>query len=545
MPRRLSPLLVCLVLGCTVPVTIAAAAAPAVAILANSDDPDSLTVARHYAKARELSEDNIIALPMPLNEEISWGEFVLTIHRPLQAELVRRKWIDAIPMDLEDAAGRRKLAVNDVPLAALVVCRGVPLKIADDKALGERTAGTVAGAPQQFQTNAAAVDSELALIALPDLPINGFVPNPVYAKPEPGAASRARIIPVGRLDGPTVEQACALVDNALKAEREGLFGRAYVDIGGPHAQGDNWLRECAVELTKIGFAPQVDSERDTLAAGDRFDAPVLYFGWYTGSVNGPMRDPKFRFPAGAIAMHIHSFSASNMRNGNGPWAPAMVARGVTLTVGNVYEPYLQFTHQPQRLVAALASGLPAGEAALSSVNALSWQALLVGDPLYRPFKVSLDEQWARADSLPASQASYLYLRKINQLEADGLGIKARSQAFAALRRSPSLPVVLELARFQIAADDKLAAQRTLAIIGGLRVWNPDDAPLIASAARLMADAGAAAEGVKWFKRLLDDKNIPSDMRRRLLVFARDTARTALDFVQAGRWEEELNPSKNS
>lgn len=521
-----------------------AVAAPAVAILANSDDPDSLTVARHYAEARDLPRDNIIALPMPLTEEISWGEFVLTIHRPLQDELVRRKWIDAIPMDLEDEAGRRKLAVNDVPLAALVVCRGVPLKIANDKALGERTAATT-GAPQQFQTNAAAVDSELALIALPDLPINGFVPNPVYAKPEPGAAARARVIPVGRLDGPTVEQACALVDNAIKAEREGLFGRAYVDIGGPHAQGDNWLRECVAELTKVGFAPQIDTARSTLAAGDRFDAPVFYFGWYTGSVNGPMRDPKFRFPAGAVALHIHSFSASNMRNGNGPWAPAMVARGVTLTVGNVYEPYLQFTHQPQRLFAALAAGLPAGEAALSSVNALSWQALLVGDPLYRPFKVSLDEQWARVDSLPASQASYLYLRKINQLEADGLGIKARSQAFAALRRSPSVPVVLELARLQIAADDKLAAQRTLAIIGGLRVWNPGDAPLIASAARLMADAGDAAEGVKWFKRLLDDKNIPQSMRRRLLVFARDTARTAMDFVQAGRWEEELNPPKTS
>lgn len=535
---RLSCLLLTLVCGAPL------AAAPAVAILANSDDPDSLEVARHYAKARDLPADNIIALPMPLTEQISWPEFVLTIHRPLQDELVRRGWIDAIAMDLEDEAGRRKLAVNAVPLSALVVCRGVPLKIAGDKELGQRFAENAA-TPSQFQTNAAAVDSELALIALPDLPINGFVPNPAYGKAVEGEASRLRIIPVGRLDGPTVAHACALVDNAIKAEREGLFGRAYVDIGGPHAQGDQWLRACVEELAKTGFAPDVDTDRATLSAGDRFDAPVFYFGWYTGSVNGPMRDPKFRFPAGAVALHIHSFSASTMRNGNGPWAPAMVARGVTLTVGNVYEPYLQFTHQPQRLFAALAAGLPAGEAALSSLNALSWQAILVGDPLYRPFKVSLDEQWTRVDRLPVSEASYLYLRKINLLESEGLGLKARSLAFSALRKSPSLPVVLELARLQLEADDKRAALRTLAIIGGLRVWKPEDAPLIAKGARMLVDAGDGPEAVKWFLRLLGDDKLTPAMRRPLLAAARDTAKAALDFIQAGRWEQELNPPKNS
>lgn len=515
-----------------------AADAPVVVVLANSDDPDSLAVARHYVKARALPEENIIALPLPLTEQITWREFVVTLHRPLQAELVKRGWIDAIAMDLEDDVGRRKLAVSNLHVAALVICRGVPLRIAHDAELAEKTAKSPV-VPSAMQTNAASVDSELALLAAVDVPINGFVPNPLFANTDPDGPAKARIIPVGRLDGPTAADARALVDRAIRAEREGLVGRAYVDIGGPHAQGDNWLRETADELTKLGFAPDVDTAKTTFAASARFDAPVFYFGWYDRSISGPLKDPAFRFPVGAVAMHIHSFSATTLRNGNGPWVPSLVARGVTLTVGNVNEPFLQFTHQPQRLLRALAAGRPAGEAALESLNALSWQAILIGDPLYRPFTVSFDDQWRRLDETEAAQASYLYLRKINLLDAEGFALKAKSQAWAALRKSPSLPVVLDLARRQLETRDRRGTRQTLAIISGLPNWRTQDVGLIASGARLLVEAEEAAEAVAWYKRLLDDKKLGQPVRVALLAEAQAAARAALDFTQAGRWEAEL------
>jgi len=43
------------------------------------------------------------------------------------------------------------------------------------------------------------------------------------------------------------------------------------------------------------------------------------------------------------------------------------------------------------------------EAALFAERGLSWQAILVGDPLYRPFAVSLEEQWEHRAALLAGR----------------------------------------------------------------------------------------------------------------------------------------------
>src|SRR5687767_9282760 len=67
-----------------------------VIVLANSDDPGSLRIARHYAAARGVPVENIVALKLPTTEVITWREFVGTLWQPLMEQLVREKWIDAI-----------------------------------------------------------------------------------------------------------------------------------------------------------------------------------------------------------------------------------------------------------------------------------------------------------------------------------------------------------------------------------------------------------------------------------------------------------------
>ena len=47
-----------------------------VVILANSDDPDSIPIAEHYAEVRGVPKRNIIALKMPEEETITWREFI-------------------------------------------------------------------------------------------------------------------------------------------------------------------------------------------------------------------------------------------------------------------------------------------------------------------------------------------------------------------------------------------------------------------------------------------------------------------------------------
>ena len=49
---------------------------------------------------------------------------------------------------------------------------------------------------------------------------------------------------------------------------------------------------------------------------------------------------------------------------------------------------------------ALSRGQTLGEAAYYALPALSWQAVVIGDPLYRPFLVSLEDQERNAPALP-------------------------------------------------------------------------------------------------------------------------------------------------
>ena len=103
------------------PLARASGPAESVVIVANAAAEGSVEIARHYADVRRVPQANIITLRAPLAETISWKEFVATIWIPLESELVKRGWIDAIPMDLFDDVGRRKYAVSVHRIGALVV----------------------------------------------------------------------------------------------------------------------------------------------------------------------------------------------------------------------------------------------------------------------------------------------------------------------------------------------------------------------------------------------------------------------------------------
>lgn len=519
------------------PLVARGATSPTVAILANRDDPDSLELARHYAKCRGLPDTMIVALPMPLTEQISWDEFVVSIWNPLLREIVKRDWLLASLGEEKDAIGRLHVVPSGHRLDALVICRGVPLRIAHDPARYDPATNPLT-ANASLRNNTAAVDSELALLAVAHSPVAAIYPNPLYEQANPTSVLREQIIPVGRLDGPTLADAKGLVERALVAERDGIAGRAYLDIGGPHRQGDDWLEACLAELQSLGFETDVERSKSTLGNSARFDAPVLYFGWYAGSMNGPFTAPDFRFPTGAIALHIHSFSADTLRSPTRGWTGPLVTKGVTATFGNVAEPYLQFTHQPHLLLRALARGEPLGRAALYSINALSWQALLVGDPLYRPFAVSADAQWARRQELPPATESYARLRRMRLFVAAGRGPEAISLGIAGLAQNPSLPLALSLAGLQLSAGDNAGSLRTLGVFNALRKIRPADRPLALAAARAAQAAGDSAPALKIAQRLLADDGLPKDFRISALLAGSEFARASGDSASAAAWAAE-------
>ncbi len=507
-----------------------------VILLANSEDPNSLRIARHYAEVRGVPVENIIALKLPLAETITWREFVATLWQPLVENLISAKWIDAIPMALTDAVGRQKIAPYQHRIAALVVCRGVPLRINHDAELFAEVLPLTKR--EEFRTNAGAVDAELSLLALPNYPINAFIPNPLFQNERPAAAELAQVVKVSRLDGPSFDDANGLVDRAVAAERAGLLGRAYVDIANRDNVGDPWLEAAARQLGELGFDTSIDRENATMPPTARIDAPVLYFGWYSGTVDGPFMLPGFRFPPGAIALHIHSYSAATLRQTGSGWTGPLVARGVTATVGNVHEPYLQFTHQPHLLLRALARGANLVDAAYYSLNALSWQAILIGDPLYRPFAVSLETQIAQLAKLPLRFAGYAVLRRMHELDRAERREEATAFGITAQREVPSFAVGVALARRFLDAGEKDRAGNALGFAPLLKDLEVNDWALAREAALLLQACERPARALEVWKNLLSRAGMTRELRVAWLPDARKAAMSAKDYTQASAWQVE-------
>jgi uncharacterized protein (TIGR03790 family) len=508
-----------------------------VIILANRDEPESVKLAEYYAAKRSVPAENIIALPMALGEAVTWRNFVDTIYNPLQAELVKRGWIDAIAMDLSDEAGRRKYAVSGHKISYLTVCKGVPLKVNNDPQIPAENIPMATNAA--FKHNAASVDGELALLAAGNTPLIAFVPNPLFKNDAPSSIQLGQIVKVSRLDGPSFEDARALIDHALTAEKDGLIGRSYVDIGGPHAAGDRWLEATEVILNAMNFDGDVDRAGGSLAPWARMDAPALYFGWYAGALNGPFAEQGFVFPPGAVVLHIHSFSAATIRSTTQGWVGPLVARGVTATVGNVNEPYLELTHQPQLMLASLARGDRWGDAAAYSVPVYSWQAMAVGDPLYQPFKVPFEQQWSRRDKLPVALRAYVVLRRMRELKNSGRLNEAIWAGLESQKKIFNLAIALSVADLQKATGDTAGVRQTLDGAKHRRNFSSAEAPLAVLVAQRMGEAGDVRGAFDVWMTVMGGRTFSKSVRIQWLRPALAAAHAAKEERQALRWQEEL------
>lgn len=501
-----------------------------VVILANSRQAESVRLAEFYAGQRAIPVANIVALPLPEAESITWREFIDQVWQPVQDELHRRGWIDGTTSSLFDRLGRRRYAATSNRIAYLVTCRGVPLRINNDPTLLELAKVDRRMAPE-LHKNESAVDAELCLIALGGYEIAAVVPNPLFANDRPPSLDAEMVVKVTRLDGPTWESARHLVTSALEAERTGLLGRYYVDLQGPHPDGDQWLQATRAQLQELGFDGDTEATSATFDVAARFDAPVFYFGWYAGNLNGPFAREGFAFPPGAVALHIHSFSAPTMRSADSAWCGPLVARGVTATVGNVFEPYLGFTHRPNFLLRALSQGKNFGDAVYYALPVLSWQAVAIGDPLYRPFKVPLAEQGA---------SPYVAIRRANLLLRQGKTGEALTLLRTEQRAHPSLPVGLAWAKLAVSEGQSADVSAALGFAAQVKEIRPADWPLLREMAGLLAAHAVRPAALQVYKNLARAKPPTTETLKALLAEARQTADAAGDLKQSLEFARQIN-----
>ncbi|WP_269522333.1 TIGR03790 family protein [Coraliomargarita parva] len=509
-----------------------------VVVVVNTNEPGSRQIADYYVAKRGIPTANIIELSTSTEETISLAEYVETIHNPLLNALLAKEWITGVKQSGKDRFGREQMSVAVHHISYLVMTRGLPLRIQDDP---EQMGDAPANLPAQFKHNRAAVDSELCLLAgPPGLPVTGFIPNPLFEKRLPTGPDAARVLRVCRLDGPTVAQVLSLIDRTLEAEEKGLVGRAYFDLGGPHAKGDEWL-SAAGDLAKAAyFDCDFETSKRPMGIQDRYDAPAIYMGWYRAHAFGLWRARRWGVPPGAIAFHLHSFSATTVRSESKAWLGPFVAQGYCATFGNVYEPYLELTHRPQMVLEMLLEGRPFGEAVLYSIPVLSWEGVAIGDPLYRPFKVGLEAQ-LEEDEGP--YASYAVLREINRLKAKEGEAAALQYARSQFIRFPSLALAYRLAALYDAAGSPEKGVEALKVVRYISTFSPDEYVLVQKIANFLNRHGESELAFQLYENLLSQKGLGKPLKISLLEGGAKVAQNAGQLSSVSRWSLEASQLK--
>jgi len=348
-------------------------------VVFNKNAPESAGLAKFYAQKRSIQADHLIALDCSIDEEISRDQYDSTIADPLRETMKQRAWWRTL-----GSGGQEKVMNSTIRFVAVI--KGVPLKIR--QATGY--VGDVAGAAPIGTRNDASVDSELAVLGLYTRAISGALNNPYYRDFRSIMEfSDAPILLVCRLDAPSAEVVRRMIDDSINTERSGLWGRAFIDgahnTDGGREIGDKWMSDTVLQMHKAGIPAVFDDTPQLFPDGYPITDCALYYGWYSDHLAGAFASPDFRFLPGAIAVHIHSYSASTLRDPNANWCAPLLLRGAAATCGNVYEPYLQLTTQVDLLNDRLLHGFTLAESAYMATRVLSWMSVVIGDPLYRPY----------------------------------------------------------------------------------------------------------------------------------------------------------------
>lgn len=350
-----------------------------VLVVFNQTDPESKKLAEVYQEARGIPSSRLLGLNLSKQPDISREEYEKSLAAPIRAYMDEKNlW-----KRQKDTQGLLLPVSNEIRVILLL--RGVPLRIKPSPT-DPPEEGAAPPADPISPRDEAAVDSELAMLGVETLPAKGVLKNAFFeSKKRLSEVNLPFLFLTSRIDAPTYAVCKRMIEDAVATEKTGLWGRAYVDVANKFPQGDQWLEAIIAQNNKIGIPTVTDRFNDTFPKNYPMSDAALYYGWYDWNVSGPFLNTSFLFRPGAVAIHLHSFSAQQLTNAHQNWCAPLLVRGAAATVGNVYEPYLHLTHHFEILHDRLLKGWTFAEAAWAAMPVTSWQGVVLGDPLYRPF----------------------------------------------------------------------------------------------------------------------------------------------------------------
>jgi uncharacterized protein (TIGR03790 family) len=200
---------------------------------------------------------------------------------------------------------------------------------------------------------------------------------------------------VTRLAGYDFEDVKGIIDRSLEAVNRGKFVIDLRATGEP--EGDNWLRAAAKQIP-AGRVVLEESEKVLYGESD----VIAYASWGSNDPNRHRRLLGFHWLPGAIATEFVSTDGRTFQRPPDSWnistwkdtahffagAPQTLTadyihEGATGCSGHVYEPFLVGCPRPDMVLPAYYSGRNLAESYYLGIRGLSWQNIVVGDPLCR------------------------------------------------------------------------------------------------------------------------------------------------------------------
>ncbi len=344
--------------------SLAAQTGENVLLVVNGSDDASREIGEYYRTRRAIPLRNICSLTTTSAEEIQWSTYEKDIEQPVANCLKRANLVEKV--------------------LYIVTTLGVPLKI-DGNGTGQ-------------MTERASVDSELTLlygkIQGSRFERPGMLNNPYFMKREEQFGHpRFPIYLVTRLAGWDVADVKALIDRSLLARNRGQF---VLDLSPQtNAAGNDWLKTAAILLPEARTT--IDETRKVLYL---LPDVIGYASWGSNDPDRKMRLLGFRWLPGAVATEFVSTNARTFKRPPDNWTYTswsdkahewagspqgltgdLIHEGVTGASGNVYEPYLAGCVRPDYLLPAYYQGHNLAESFYVAMPYLSWQGVVVGDPL--------------------------------------------------------------------------------------------------------------------------------------------------------------------
>ncbi|MBI4882219.1 MAG: TIGR03790 family protein, partial [Planctomycetes bacterium] len=356
----------------------ALAATPAqVLMVVNDSSAESQAIGSYYAALRSLPAENVFHLPAgtPTAETIARATYNAQVRDPIA------QYLSVTQPHLQDQ------------ILYIVLAKYVPLRIS--------------GSSSEF----ASVESELCLLftgLLGDNGQNSWLANPYFNKDQ-SFASLTSLSPkylVCRIDGFDGDNdpgsgvpgdVKALMDRAMSPAAAGVFllDQDPSKTGG-YASGNNWMITASDLLLALGQTVQLDATTTFQAnvsgilgyaswgSNDSYTAGPPYYGEVPAGSGNVYPGS---FVHGALVTDYVSTNGRTFLKASATYGQSLVADlihlGASGCAGYVYEPYLNAVVHPDILFSRFLTGYDAIEAYYMAMPYLSWQNIVVVDPLMK------------------------------------------------------------------------------------------------------------------------------------------------------------------